>query len=311
MPTEHASQPRFIFFGTPEFAADVLEKMLNRGLIPAAVVCNPDRPVGRKKIVTPPAVKLLVLEHQLQDPTLSIPILQPEKLDDAFIGQLRAYEPDLFVIAAYAKLVKQNVLDIPKYGTIGVHPSLLPAYRGTSPMQTALLDGQDMTGVSLFMIDEGMDHGPIIAQETVQIGTMNYVQLAKKMAELGGELVAKAIPDLVAGAITPREQDHDKATFTKKITTPDAFIDIHDIEQAQLEGGEIALAIERKIRALNPEPGTWTMASSICNLHFGQEKRVKLLEADISMEHTLIIKKIHVEGKKPLKLNMCHKALDK
>ncbi|OGM94599.1 hypothetical protein A2333_03185 [Candidatus Wolfebacteria bacterium RIFOXYB2_FULL_49_7] len=306
-----STQPRFIFFGTPEFAADVLEKLLNRGIIPTAIVCNPDRPVGRKKVITPPAVKLLIMEHQLQDPKFAIPLLQPETLDDAFIEQLRSFEPELFVIAAYAKLVKQNVLDIPKYGTIGVHPSLLPAYRGAAPMQTTLLDGQDITGVTLFMIDEKMDHGPIMAQETVQIGTMDYIQLAKKLAEIGGELVAKTIPGLVDGTIIPQEQDHTKATFTKKFSTDDAFIDIHDIERAHSEGGEIALVIERKIRALNPEPGTWTMASSIGDLHFGQEKRIKLLEADLSSEKTLTIKKIHVEGKKPLELHHHEQSLDK
>lgn len=297
---ENAPQPNFVFFGTPEFAADVLEKLLNRGIVPKAVVCNPDRPVGRKKILTPPAVKLLVLEHQLQDPTLDIAILQPETLDGQFIEQLKAFEPDVFLIAAFAKLVKQDILDIPKHGTIGVHPSLLPDYRGASPMQTTLLDGKDITGVTLFLIDEKMDHGPIIAQETVQIGTMNYVMLAKKMSEIGGELVAKILPDFLAGRITPQEQDHDKATFTKKFTSEDGFIDIHDIERAQLEGGDVAIAIERKIRALNPEPGTWTMAPALCGMHFGKEKRVKLLEADVSMENTLILKKVQIEGKQPL-----------
>lgn len=302
LPNKTDRQPRFIFFGTPEFAADVLEKLLNRGVIPVAIVCNPDKPVGRKKTITPPAVKLLIMEHQLQDPTFTVPLLQPEVLDDAFIERLKSFEPDMFVIAAYAKLVKQNILDIPAYGTIGVHPSLLPAYRGTSPMQTTLLDGQDITGVTLFMIDEKMDHGPIVAQETVQIGTMNYIQLAKKLAEIGGELVAQTIPGIIDGTVVPQEQNHADATFTKKFTTEDAFIDIHDIERARAEGGDIALVLERKIRALNPEPGTWTMASSICNLHLGREKRVKLLNADISMEKTLIIKKIQIEGKKPIEL---------
>lgn len=303
MPTEN---PNFIFFGTPEFAADVLEKLLNRGMVPKAVVCNPDRPIGRKKIVTPPAVKLLVLEHQLQDPTLNIAILQPETLDEQFIETLKAFSPDVFVVAAYAKLLKQNVLDIPKHGTIGVHPSLLPAYRGASPMQTTLLDGVDITGTSLFLIDEKMDHGPIIAQETVQIGTMNYIMLAKKLSEVSGELLAKVLPDFLSGKIVPQEQDHNKATFTKKFTTEDGFIDIHDIERAQMEGGDIALTIERKIRALNPEPGTWTITSALCNMHFGQEKRVKLLEADVSMEHTLILKEIQIEGKKALKIHTKH-----
>ncbi|HBI25636.1 MAG: Methionyl-tRNA formyltransferase [Candidatus Wolfebacteria bacterium GW2011_GWC2_39_22] len=307
---ENASQPTFIFFGTPGFAADALEKLLNRGIIPAAIVCNPDRPVGRKKVITPPAIKLFVLEHQLQDPTLTIPLLQPEVLDDAFAEQLKAFNADVFVVAAYGKLLKKNILDIPKHGTIGIHPSLLPIYRGASPLQTTLIDGVDITGVSLFMIDEKMDHGPIVAQETVQIGTMNYIQLEKKLSEIGGELLAAVLPDFVAGKITPKEQDHEKATLTKKYTVEDAFIDIHDIERARTEGGDIALKIERKIRALNPEPGTWTIASSFCNMHFGQEKRVKILEADVSMENTLIIKRIQIEGKKPMHLHLSIKKVD-
>lgn len=299
---ETTQQPNFIFFGTPEFAADVLEKLLNQGVIPKAVVCNPDKPLGRKKIVTPPAVKLLVLEHQLQDPTLDIEILQPEALDEAFTAKLKSFDPDVFVVAAFAKLVKQDILDIPKHGTIGVHPSLLPAYRGASPMQTTLLNGEDITGVTLFLVDAKMDHGPIIAQETVQIGTMNYTMLSKKLSEIGGELVIHTLAPFIAGAIAPKEQDHSKATLSRKFTTEDAFIDIHDIMQAQQEGGEIAQKIERKIRALNPEPGTWTMASSLGTMHFGQEKRVKILEADISVSNTLIIKKIHVEGKNPMEM---------
>jgi methionyl-tRNA formyltransferase len=296
-------QPNFIFFGTPEFAADVLEKLLNQGVIPKAIVCNPDKPLGRKKVVTPPAVKLLVLEHQLQDPTLAIEILQPEVLDEAFAEKLRSFNPDVFVIAAFAKLLKQNILNIPKHGSIGVHPSLLPRYRGASPMQTTLLDGEDITGVTIFLIDEKMDHGPIIAQEALQIGTMNYIMLAKKCAELGGELIARTLADFVEGTMTPKEQDHGKATFTKKFTSEDAFIDIHDIERAQIEGGAIALAIERKIRALNPEPGVWTMTPVIHNIHFGKERRVKILQADISVNGTLILKKIHIEGSKPLDLH--------
>ena len=298
----------FIFFGTPEFAADVLEKLLNQGVVPTAVVCNPDKPMGRKKLITPPAIKQLILEHQLQDPTLNIPILQPETLDEAFAESLRSFQPDLFVIAAFAKLIKQDILAIPKQGTIGVHPSLLPAHRGASPMQTTLLDGEDITGVTLFLVDEKMDHGAIVAQETVQIGTMNYTMLAKKLAEVGGELLAKTLPRFLAGEIEPQEQNHDKATFTKKFSTDDAFIDIHDIEQAQIEGGPIATKIERAVRALNPEPGTWTMAKSIANIHFGKERRVKILEADISVNDTLIIKKIHVEGSKPLELHAIKKA---
>lgn len=303
MPTENTLSPNFIFFGTPEFAADVLEKLLNQGIIPQAVVCNPDRPIGRKKVITPPAVKLLVLEHQLQDPTLAIEILQPEALDEPFAEKLRSFHPDVFVIAAFAKLIKQDILDIPTHGSIGVHPSMLPLYRGASPMQTTLLNGEDITGVSLFLVDVKMDHGPIIAQETLQIGTMDYRMLSKKLAELGGELVARTLAGFVAGTITPQGQDHDKATFTKKFTTEDAFIDIHDMEQARTEGGAIARQLECKIRALNPEPGTWTMTPSIGTMQFGQEKRVKIIKADISVDNKLIIKTIHVEGKNPMEMS--------
>ncbi len=300
--TKNPQDIRYIFFGTPEFAADTLEKLLNRGFIPAAIVCNPDRPVGRKKLITPPAAKLFILEHQMQDPTFSVDILQPESLDESFMETLRSYDADVFIVAAYGKLMAQNILDIPKYGTIGVHPSMLPKYRGASPIQSALLNGEQSTGVSLFLIDEKMDHGPVIAHEAVYIGTMDYIMLAKKLAEIGGELLWKAVPEYIAGKITPRPQEHNAATFCSKFSTEDGFIDIHDIERAQIEGGAIALAIERKVRALNPEPGTWTMASTIHNIHFGKEKRVKILKADISVNGTLILKKIHVDGSKPIKL---------
>ncbi len=300
---ETTQQPNFIFWGTPEFAAEVLEKLINQGVIPKAIVCNPDRPVGRKKIITPPATKLLVLEHQLQDPTLRIDILQPETLDEAFAEKLKSYSPDVFVIAAFAKLIKQDILDIPTHGSIGVPPSLLPFYGRASPMQNALLNGEDTTGVTLFLVDAKMDHGPIVAQETLYIGTMNYTMLSKKLAELGGELAARTLADFVNGTITPQEQDHDKATLTTKFTTEDAFIDMHDIEKAQIEGGPIAQQLECKIRALNPEPGTWTMTPAICSMQFGQEKRVKVLEADVSTDDKLTIKKIHVEGKTPVAIS--------
>ena len=127
----------YIFFGTPSFSARCLKILLDHGMVPAAVVCNPDRPVGRKQVVTPPPVKTIIAELA---PT--VPILQPEKLDADFQAKLKAFNPDFFVVFAYNKILRKEVLDIPRLGTVGVHPSLLPKYRGPSPFQTALLDGK-------------------------------------------------------------------------------------------------------------------------------------------------------------------------
>src|ERR1700690_3293179 len=140
---------KYVFFGSPRFAAIVLQKLIDGGIAPAAGVCNPDRPVGRKKIVTPPPVKTLVVSTSSE-----IDILQPEKLDDMFTKRLAAIEPDFFVVAAYAKIIPANVLAIPRLGTIGTHPSLLPKYRGASPIQAALLGGDAKTGTTLYLMDE-------------------------------------------------------------------------------------------------------------------------------------------------------------
>src|SRR3989344_296610 len=117
---------KFIFFGTPDFAAIILEKLINSGYVPKAVVCNPDKPVGRKKIITPPPVKVLIMKHEIWN----IPVLQPEKLDKSFMLQVSSSITDIFIVAAYANIIPKEILNIPKLGTIGIHPSLLPKYRG-------------------------------------------------------------------------------------------------------------------------------------------------------------------------------------
>lgn len=280
----------YVFFGTPEFAAIILEKLINVGLLPQAIVCNPDKPVGRKKIVTPPPTKLVIRNQKIED---RIKILQPEDLDFKF--QILNSKFDFFIVAAYAKILPKGILNIPRLGTIGVHPSLLPKYRGPTPIQTAILNGDEETGASLFLLDEEIDHGKIISNEKLEMRNEDYKILSKKLAGLGAELLIKTLPDFMAGKITPLSQNEAGATYTKKFSNQDAYIEPKDLEKAEgltgssQETRRLAVEIERKIRALNPEPGTWTRA---------YEKRVKLLEAKI-IDGWLKITKIQVEGGKP------------
>ncbi|MBI4094589.1 MAG: methionyl-tRNA formyltransferase [Candidatus Liptonbacteria bacterium] len=316
---------KYVFFGTPEFAAIVLERLIGAGMPPATVVCNPDRPVGRKKVITPPPTKLLAQKY-------NIPVLQPEVLSTSNL-QLLTSNCDFFVVAAYAKILPREIIELPRLGTIGVHPSLLPKYRGTTPIQSAILAGDEETGVALYCMDEKVDHGAIIAKSKAQMANSNYEMLLKKLAALGGNLLIQTLPKFVKGEIRPVPQDESQATYTKKFATEDACVGEKDIEDAQAGDAEKAIKIDRMIRALNPEPGVWTFGSALANrppaltpTRFespaGQDvvsgrrsesgrssmrsragksqiaggKRVKLLEAEIR-DGKLLLKKIQVEGK--------------
>ena len=286
---------KYIFFGTPEFAAIVLEKLIVGGFIPTAVVCNPDRPVGRKKIITAPAVKQLIREKRREE---SVQIFQPEDLS-SLASRLSPLHPDLFIVASYAKIIPSDILNIPRLGAIGVHPSLLPKYRGASPIQSAILNGENESGVTLYRMDEKMDHGPILAsaKRKEERGKSNYAELQKELAALGGDLLVETLPKFIAGKITPREQDHTQATFTKKFTTEDGFVAEHDLLCALRGEGTFATAIERKIRALNPEPGAWTRVREERGKR-KEEKRVKLLRAHI-VDGALVLDEVQIEGKNP------------
>jgi methionyl-tRNA formyltransferase len=284
---------KYLFFGTPNFAAIILEKLIEAGFIPQAIVCNPDKAAGRKRIITSPPVKLLIIERV----THNVPVLQSEKLDKDFMLHVSSFKPDLFIVAAYSQIIPKEILEIPRLGVIGVHPSLLPKYRGASPIQSAILNGDKETGVSLYLMDEKIDHGPILAQQELEIHNTDYLLLSTKLAELGAELLIKYIKDKITplprnvqqDALQGLPQDESQATYTKKFKTEDAYIEPADLEKAEQEGGKIALEIDRKIRALNPEPGTWTMKNS---------KRMKILEAKL-IDGKLKITKIQFEGKKP------------
>lgn len=265
---------KYIFFGTPEFAAIILEKLIDAGFIPEAIVCNSDKPVGRKKIITPPPVKILAQKYNL-------PVCQPKDKSE-LLEIVKKLRPDLAIVAAYGVIFPKEILEITKYGFVNVHPSLLPKYRGPTPIQTAILNGDEETGVSLFLIDEKIDHGSILSQRELEfpISNFQFPVLLQKLAELGADLLIETLPKYIKSGITPLSQDENQATYTKKFSTQDAYVDLEK---------DNPLEIERKIRALNPEPGTWTILN---------DKRTKLLEAKI-IDEKLKITKIQVEGKKP------------
>lgn len=285
----------YIFFGTPLFAVRVLSQLVSANLIPLAVVTNPDRPVGRKQIITPSAVKLFIEQSTLKE---KVRVLSPEKLDKAFTEILKKLKADFFIVAAYGKIISREVLAIPPLGVIGVHPSLLPKYRGASPIQSALLTGETETGVSLYILSEKMDAGPIVAQITIAIAPdETYETLAEKLANTGGELLLKILPDLKSAENKAETQDETKATFTKKFSSEDGRVDLETDDQEK---------IYRKIQALNPEPGVWTYANALTNGHMrisdGANKRVKLLKAKLENGKLKLII-TQVEGKKPQELN--------
>lgn len=275
---------KFVFFGTPRFAAVVLGRLIEKGFPPVAVVTNPDRPVGRKKIITPPPAKLIC---QKLSPRL--PVIQPEKLDEDFLSRLREYDADFFLCCAYGKILPQSLLEIPKFGTIGVHPSLLPKLRGATPIQSAILNGLKETGVTLFLVDAKMDHGPIISIKTLEIHSRdNAESLSDRLAILGSDMVTEIIPTV--SDLKTVEQNEEEATYVTKFSSDDAYINPEELESAKKGIGNSAEIINRKIRAYNPEPGAWTVIDG---------KRTKLLESEI-IEGKLVLKSIQVEGKKPI-----------
>ena len=296
----------FVFFGTPEFAAIVLEKLIAAGYVPAAVVCNPDEPIDRKQILTPPPVKRPIVNGKWP-----IEIFQPATKAEllAIRHKLLAIKPELAIIAAYGKILPKEILDIPSRGFINVHGSLLPHYRGASPIQTAILNGEKETGVTIMEVDEEMDHGPTLANSQWPIADSDtYESLSQKLAVLGAELLIKILPDYISGKIKPVPQEHEKATYTKIIKK----------ENGKIDWNKSAEEIERMVRAYYPWPTAWTIWR-IKNL----ELRIKILESEIlgnnenykigevfltlknelavkCGEGALIIKKLRLEGGKIL-----------
>lgn len=274
---------KYVFFGSPRFAEIVLRKLIDLKFPPMAVVCNPDKPFGRKKEMTPPPTKLIAEAN-------GIKVFQPVKIDEDFMREVKELASDIFLIAAYSKILPESLLSIPAVGSVGVHPSLLPKHRGSSPIQNTILSGDKIGGVTLYMLDKDVDHGSILGVETLEISeNENYLSLEEKLAEIGGKMVPEIFTKYSAGELKPVEQNHGLATFTKKFKTEDGLVDIDDLRSAIGGDLDLQVAIDRKIRALNPDPGVYTVKDG---------KRIKLLESEV-LEGGFIIKKIQIEGKTP------------
>jgi methionyl-tRNA formyltransferase len=208
----------FAFFGGEPLAVPTLQKLYESGFVPALIVSNPDKPRGRNLEIASPPTALWAKEHNIH-------LIQPEKLSKEKLQN----NFDFFVVVSYGKIIPKEILDLPKLGTINIHPSLLPLYRGPSPIVSAILNGDEETGVSIIKIDEETDHGPILAQEKITLSGNEFVQdLEKSLAELGGKLLVKVIPEFVADKIKIIEQDHAKATYIKKIVKADGEINLQD-----------------------------------------------------------------------------------
>ncbi len=235
---------RLVFFGTADLASHSLRALSASPLwTVVAVVSQPDRPKGRDLKLLPTPVKAAALE-------LGLPILQPQKArEPGVLETLRTFRPDLIAVAAYGQILTRSLLELPRYGCLNVHTSLLPAYRGAAPIQWALYHGEAVTGVTIMRMDVGMDTGEILTQRQVPIEPGDTGQtLHDRLAKVGGELLVETIPGYVEGRIVPVPQDHARATYARKIEKEDGWIDWQ----------RPATAICNQVRAFTPWPGAFT-----------------------------------------------------
>src|SRR2546428_9334697 len=235
---------RVVFFGTPEFAVPPLEALLGEGFDVVAAVTQPDKPQGRSRsTAVPPPVKLAAEAE-------GVPVLQPERPSDPdFVAQVRALAPDVGVVVAYGHILKPDLLAVPQRGMINVHPSLLPELRGAAPVEWAILNGLEKTGVTIMLMDSGLDSGPILHQIPHHIDPeVTGGELSEHLSEMGAQALVEALALLETDGLRPRPQDHARATYAPKLTR----------EIARIPWAESAERVGRVIRGLDPRPGAWT-----------------------------------------------------
>lgn len=275
----------FVFFGTGEIAVGVLHELELAGLTPNLIVTSPDRRAGRGNTFTSSPVKIWASERNLE-------ILQPEKLDADFLSILSSYclvpsACPLFVVVDYGAFLPKKLLALPQHGTLNMHPSLLPRLRGPSPIRSAILNDEKEVGVSVMLVDEKMDHGPIVAQKKVVVPEWppRGRELDILLAREGGRLLAEFLPLWVRGEIEAREQNHDIATFSTMFSKEDGLLDL-------VNGDPYQNLL--KIRAFEGWPGTYSFFERA-----GKRIRVQILDAHL--EHgKLIIDRVKPEGRKEM-----------
>lgn len=258
-----------VFMGTPDFAVPSLQKLSEIGAEIKCVVTQPDKPFGRKQVLTPPAVKQAALEKNYT-------VYQPSsmKSDEAY-EYIKSFEPDFIVVAAYGKILPKRVLDIPKYGCINVHGSLLPKYRGAAPIQWAVINGENETGITTMLMNEGLDTGDILEVVTTKINENETSgELFDRLAFMGADLLVKTLDNIISGNITLVKQDESKATYASMLSKDTALIDWN----------KTYLEIIHLVNGLNP----WPIAFTLFN-----NKKIKIYKCEKSD------KTLSVGGKQP------------
>lgn len=251
---------KIAFWGTPAFTTRFLETLYEEGFVPSLIVTNPDRPAGRGMQLTAPEPKVWGERHGIR-------VLQPEKITPEVIEELRKEHWDLFVVVAYGAILPEAVITLPRFGTINVHYSLLPKYRGATPVESAILHGDETTGVSIQQMRFKLDSGPIIAEKEIAIAPADTtLSLREKLNDEALKLLPDVITSVFDGTATAREQDESQATVCKKIQKEDGRIDLSDDPVIN----------DRKFRAYTPSPGTFFMAQKD-----GNAVRVKIKSAHL------------------------------
>jgi len=288
-----SNESNFVFFGTPDVASETLRILKENGYMPSLIVTSPDKPQGRKMVITPPPVKVWAMENSVpyvQDQEEVWNVLRTLGSRDGdgqrkfsaenFSGEQNI--PDLFLVVAYGKILGEDILNMPRFGSLNIHYSLLPKYRGASPVESAILNGEIETGISIQKMKFKMDSGPIIAQEKVSIlPDEKASELRTRLIKIGGELLVKTLPDFLDGKTKEVEQDESKATFSRKIKKEDGLIDLN---------GD-AVKNYNKFRAYATWPRTF---------FFQNGKRIIITDATLE-DNQFVIKKILPEGKKEIK----------
>jgi methionyl-tRNA formyltransferase len=292
----NAKNVKIVFMGSPELAKTVLEALVKNYPV-IGVVTQPDRPAGRGKVLTPPPVKVFAQEQGIE-------VIQPQRLKEPEAqAQLHAWEPDVIVVAAFGQILRQNVLDLPKFGCVNVHGSLLPRWRGAAPIQAAILHGDAETGITIMKMDAGIDTGDMLTKAVVKIEPDdNTLTLSEKLARAGADLLIKTLPDYLDGKIEPQKQDEALATYAGMIKKEEGLLDFTK------SAGEL----ERQIRAFYPWPGTSIMVNGlpvkihaahvVPSIKKSSNPRIRLdgLPAIQTADGLLVLDLVQPAGKKPM-----------
>lgn len=283
---------RIVYMGSPEFAVPTLRALHTRYSI-MGVVTQPDRPAGRGRQLTPPPVKTTALE-------LGLPVLQPERLRQEALEQIRLWAPDVIVVAAFGQILRPAVLELPPHGCINVHASLLPRWRGAAPIHAAILNGDQETGISIMQMDMGIDTGPVLSQEALTIEPGETAErLGQRLADLGAQLLLDTLPRYLAGELQPKPQAEDGASYAPMLSKQDGLLDIN----------QAAEHLNRQVRACIPWPGAYleldehpvrVFSAYVSNTNKPPGSRLQIdgLPAIATGEGALVLRELQPAGKR-------------